>query len=454
MLELNRMWQIISYFYFAISAILFGVVLLRPKFFWPALFFAAVFEAGLMANGYTFFDEISIGAILLAGFIAVMAGAVHFYGRKERGRDILHQFFFYLFAAYMMLESVRGLFILSSPEKIRWVLFFAMIGMIGFLAAKKNFPVLEPKKLALLISGSLSVYLVYYLGYGFFTEIFRKLSRFSIQPGEWPTPAYALFPLVVGIPCAFLLIQDQDKKSFYRWIGWVFLILAVLAGIYYNARMAILTATVCFFVYLPRIGTKKILFLAASFLIAGSIFFLVGDKEKLIQANMDFFEDSCKSVQNLFHWTDSSKDIDRKVHFEVGFTSIERNLSTILFGYGFRMHGYVIGPYLRASFIEKGSPGLASIVTDNESTEGFTALLVDTGAVGVILLSMNFLLVAYKIIIQNGNPHKLLILLVLAFAFFWLPIINMLDAVFFYLLIMPNGLLLQLSRYPLKTGFA
>jgi len=58
------------------------------------------------------------------------------------------------------------------------------------------------------------------------------------------------------------------------------------------------------------------------------------------------------------------------------------------------------------------------------------------------------LFVAGKIIIRKKNPYRLLLLLSLVFTFLWLPVINMVDIMLFYLLIMPKGLLLQLSQYP------
>ena len=84
---------------------------------------------------------------------------------------------------------------------------------------------------------------------------------------------------------------------------------------------------------------------------------------------------------------------------------------------------------------------------EDVSTEAITNLLVDTGMVGLLLLLINFVLVALQIFRFKGNPNRNVLVLSLFIMFGWLFVINIVDVTLFYLMIMPYGFLIQLSRY-------
>ena len=431
----------------AIGILLLGVVALKPKLFWSALIMAAVGGAGFMIKGYTFIDEYFIGCVLLGGLSSMSIGAVRLQKNKESIRDFLHRWIFFFLIAYMIIQSVRGILIWESLEKFRWVVYYGMLGLIVLMTTHKGFPVPSWRKISLIVSGSTLAYLILYLSHGLFTETVRGISRFEVQPGEWSTTAYALFPLVIAIPAAIFLINDRSYK--YRWVGWTTLVAAILAALYYLSRVAWLVILAFLFISLFKLGFRKVIFFLLCFLLIFSLFFGVGSKIQLIEKGSGFFGELLRTVQSIRFWEGSTGiDIDRKVHLQVGFISIMEDWKSFLFGYGFRMNGLVISPHLKKLYEEKGFPELAAKVKDDEATEGFTALLVDTGMVGMLLLGTNFLFVAGKIIIRKKNPYRLLLLLSLVFTFLWLPVINMVDIMLFYLLIMPKGLLLQLSQYP------
>ena len=442
---MGQLISIISILFGAIGIFLIGVVALRPKLFWSALIVAAVGSAGLMMKGYTFVDEYFIGCVLFGGLLVMSIRAVRLYKSKEDVWDELHKWIFLFLMIYMIIQSVRGTVIWEDLEKSRWVVYYGMLAIISFIASKNCFPIPNTRKLSLIISGSALVYLILYLSHGLFTEIVRGISRFVVQTIEWSSTAYALFPLVVAIPSVIFLIRDKSYK--YRWVGWFTLITAILAAFYYLSRVAWLVIFGFFLVSLFKLGIRRAILLFLSFLLIFSLYFGIRSRAIFTEKASDFFQELSRTVQSIRFWESSSVDIDRRTHLQVGFISISESWGNLLFGYGFRMHGVIISPYLKKLYEEKGFPTLAAGVKDDESTEGFTALLVDTGILGMLLLGMNFLFVAHKIIIQKTNPYRVILLLSLLFTFLWLPVINMVDIMLFYLLIMPQGLLFQLSKY-------
>ena len=78
---------------------------------------------------------------------------------------------------------------------------------------------------------------------------------------------------------------------------------------------------------------------------------------------------------------------------------------------------------------------------------GFPALLIDTGWLGILLLIMNFLFVAYEIFSYNKRRFTTYLLWCsLSVTFLWLLVSNIQDIMLFYLMIMPGGLLALLSE--------
>ncbi len=200
--------------------VVLGVVALKPRLLWPILIMATVGTAGIMVGGkYTFLDEYLTGCVLFGGFLAVSVRAVHLRKERENVWGQFHKWVFLLMIGYMIVQSLQGLLVLESLRKIRWVVYYGMLGITVFVISNKGFPVPSRRKISLIVSGSVLVYLVSYLLHGLLTETLRGISRFEVQPGEWSTTAYALFPLVIAIPSAIFLFEDRNYT--YRLVGWI-----------------------------------------------------------------------------------------------------------------------------------------------------------------------------------------------------------------------------------------
>ena len=106
-----------------------------------------------------------------------------------------------------------------------------------------------------------------------------------------------------------------------------------------------------------------------------------------------------------------------------------------LFGYGTYQHHLILAPYIRE---------LGGNVPDFVRTTGFGAFLADYGWMGFGLLTLNFICVGLKLIL-NRSKIWLLLGVSLCFAFIWLFISNILDNVLWWLLIVPFGLIERLN---------
>jgi O-antigen ligase len=280
---------------------------------------------------------------------------------------------------------------------------------------------------------------------GLVSENIFQFSRWDLQTTYWSTTAYALFPLVIGVPSALFLVRD--KRNSYKFLGWGTIAASLIAVTYYESRVGWILLTVFIITLIFSAGFVRGMFITFSLLIiiAGLFGILYG--QKFEEKALYYYEDVSRTLDGLYNWDASNSDIDRKVHMEAGILSIKENVTNFMFGYGFRTSGTVISPYLKKLFEERGFPGLSAKVSDDESTEGYTAMLVDTGLVGMLLLIINFILTCCQIVLRKRNPNRLALLMSAVLALLWLPVINMLDITLFYFLIMPSGLLVQLSRY-------
>jgi hypothetical protein len=435
-----------------IGLIVIGIVALKPKLFWPALIIVTIGTAGLMVGGkYTFLDEYLVGCILLGGFMTISIGAVTLQKDQEDIWSSLHKWIFLIMVLYMIAQSFRGLIVLESLRKIRWVVYFGMLGIMAFIISNKGFPVPSGRKISLIIAISTLGYLILYIVWGLFSEIVRGISRWDLLCVEWGTTAYSSFPLVIAIPAVILLLKD--RSHIYRWVGWITLITAILEAFYYDSRVSWLVIFGFLFVSLFKLGIRRVIFFLSCFLLIFSLYLGINNKAKFAEESSIFWGKLSKTAQSICFWNASTvtnvtkTEIERKAHMQVGFISVMQNWKSFLFGYGYQVSGVVIGPHLKKIYEDSGFPEFAATVKEDQSTVGFTALFVDTGWIGILLLGMSFLFIARKILIQKKDPYRLLFLLSLLFTFLWLFVVNIADIVLFYFLIMPNGLLVQLSRY-------
>lgn len=420
------------------------LVAIRPRLFWLLLIIASVGAGGLMIFKNTFIDEYLMYMVILGSILPVVVNQLNLRNEPESRWQQWHKVFFLSFMGYMVMESIRGIIVLESPQKIRWVVMYGMLGFFAWLISKKGLPHLSSRAITRLVSLSGFLYSFAYIAHGIIAEGIRGVSRFSLQPGEWSTSAYALFLAVITVPCALSLLNDSDSR--WRWVARASLIAVVAASVYYFSRVALLVIIAFVLMTLRKVGVRR---MAVQFFIplALVVLLVLASNRKFLSIITSASTDVRVTVENLIDKESSTRgDIDRIVHLQAGFASIQESAVRFMVGSGFRTSGIIIGPHLRRLYVQYGFPMLAAKVSnDNESTEAFTAFLVETGLIGMTLLVANVVFAGYGLV-HSRHPWRRAFLLSLIFSVLWLPVINMLDVMLFYFMLMPKGLLWQLTK--------
>jgi hypothetical protein len=428
-----------------ISLCIAFLIVKNPKLFWPMIIFFSIIGSGLMINAYTFYDEYLIGCVLIGVFL------LNIYTSKSRNEkvDKIHYIIFVLFMVYLLYQSIYGAIILYSPRKIRWIVFFTLLLIINNLSIKEKYPKLCPRELSYLITVFGLIYYGFYFIYGFSFGLIGvnwHLLQFA-QTGNlmaiWGTTAYTLFPIVISMPCALFLLKD--KNAHYRRLGWITIILLIINVLYYKSRVGFISILIFFISSIPIMGVKKWLFISMISIFSFSIIFLLtyeGTSLEFFMSETFGFGDRIMSAKEAKIIT---QDVDRYIWAIVAFESISDNWWHFLFGHGFRTSGYVVAPLVHDLFLAFGKE--ITHYSSNVGTEMFTNLVVETGMVGLVLYTLNFIILGKRIISRKSNPKRYVLLSALVISYFWMFVINLIDIVLLYLLIMPNGLLTQLIRY-------
>lgn len=423
--------------------IVIGIVALRPRTFWLTLVFINVGTLGLVVRGYGLVDEFLTGCVLIGGFLAVSIKAVPLTRQPRNKLASFHAVVFSLMIIYVIVESTRGLMLWGDLRLVRWVVYYVMLGIILLTIHWGIFPVPDARKTALTISLSALIYFIAYLGQGVYLEALLGESRFITQGEEWSGSAYAVFPIIVAIPAAIYLLKDKARK--WQLLGLALIAMGVLVAYYYDSRISYLVIA-AFLVFSPLVLRFRRVapFLVVLLGVLGWLYYF-GNWNSFVGHAQDLAQGLTSTV-NL--WSPRISDIDRYAHIFAAFDAVGDNLVTWLFGYGVHSHRFVMGPYLNE--IYASIPGVNINIPNTVRTEGFEALLVDTGFVGLFLLAANFLFAAMRLLTQRSTL-RILLLLALVMSFLWLFVANIQDVLLFYMIIMPVGPLVLMGQRKTAT---
>ena len=418
----------------------------------------SLITAGLMPLGYSLIDEV---LLILAVEILSRTSRTNTLIEVSKGRDRslfkLHQIFFYILLVYFFFQSIRGAFIfegsdlLDNIRKIRWVFYFLFLFLLSYLLTRRSNIIRDVQGLPASLAKAGVWYAGLYFATGIIYENIFGINRYDFQPGHsasflWGTTAYALFPVVLAFPSSLICIKSTYQKE--RLLGYSSILLWGGVGIYYDSRVTSLVIAGFVLLGLAQLVLKKriVPLMILAVVMTVSLLGVV----PLIDRDSAFVGDMLKiwlTVSNPTEVANQANDLDRYLEVIAAYRTISSSAFTFLFGYGYRMSGAVIAPYL-ADVASEYSPIYFGKVLNkdwnNLAVEGMAAFLIDTGTVGAILLLLVSIVVVRRIWLTN-HPDKLVLVGSVAFCTAWLFVIDVRDIVLYFLLVMPSGILCALA---------
>jgi hypothetical protein len=449
-------WEMVLAGIVALAAAL--AAMLSPRSFWPILIVANIFGNHPRLKGYFFLDEIITGALVLGILLRLCLA--------ERGTDNRDRFsvkplpaeqlfstLFLVWCVYLTAQAVIGTIVNDDLRIIRWVLYYGLVAVLA--AVVRRFPTLLPfpdfRSTSILVMVTSLVTYLLYLGQGVLFEhilpdkdIFGHLGRFQSQHVIWAGSAYAVFPNLVAIPAAIFVMNDRSRSI--RWMAWTLLTVIMVIGFYYDSRITWYSLGGFAIVSLHRMKFARLVMVVGVFCVVFATF--------VPQASTrfpEFVENLTESVHAL--WAPSKSDQPRSLQFKAGFEAIRRSPESFFFGDGIYSHRHTIIPYIKRLYrenLEMGEDVIQGSRNDPLTIEifrttAFTAILIDTGTVGMMLMAAVFGLACLRQI-ALGHSDRWIFFMGIAMTLLWLLVNNVNDILLMFLILMPHGLMEQWSR--------
>ena len=364
----------------------------------------------------------------------------------------LGRLLFLMLCGFMAVEAVQGAVELISFRKVRWPLVFVLIWLCGFIAVRLRLTKTQTERLRLITAATGAAYFGWYVLDGLLAEYFRGISRWALQTAEWGSTAQVFLPALITVPCALLCLRTGSART--RAVSVASLIAVGVASIYYESRMGQLTLVVLVAASGWAVGWRRLTMVAA----AGAVAVVVLVSPLLTETKLeDIVEEFTYMGQAVLQRQGESRDIDRIIYLEAGFQAISGNWSTLLFGYGFRVHSSVVGPFVH-DLLWKYDVPRKDIAADpyNVEVESITAIVVDSGLVGTMLYVAVWSICAMRLLKCGTWAEKPIWLAAWGLSIVSLIAIYLPDAMLLYAMVMPGGLFETLAgrrgRGPVGTS--
>ena len=363
-----------------------------------------------------------------------------------------------MFCAYAIFEGFRAfLFFLETPEsgaiqKIRWLVFFFLLILVAQKVRQLHSSGVRPSGTARMITRAGALFTLAYAAVS--TVAFVSTGSFAgSQYAQTPfsasnpyleifaTTAYVTCIYIVVIPAAFVCLSNDNSAD--RYIGTVTLVAVFATLVAVNTRIGIIffvlfaLAYLCYRAVTGRIRPVELLIIPLLAVVPVAVT-AVGERP------LDRVVEDLAVTLHLSRESNSLKDIDRQVWFDASFASLNNSDPLhALVGYGLRTHGYVVAPYVQQGFWTQAR----RYTSDTDvSVEGFTAIAVDMGYLGLAMflgLVLTAAVAPLRTLGLRGLPLSLIPLGMLASTL----VANVFDCLLLYLAIMPWGLTEALGRF-------
>jgi hypothetical protein len=400
--------------------------ILRPRWLWPLLVVGAIVGSGPKLKGYVIFDELFLIA-LVGG--ALMAAAVGALGQRDRPLNSTHAAAFIAWALFMGAQSLRGMVFERDPRIVRWTVMYLALAVLAHLLSR--YRLRRPVDWHLLVVASTVALYAAYLVVGWYYE--RTLGpggRYGAQGLIWAGTAAAVFPTAIAYPAALLLLERKALAT--RVLALAAMLIMGVVAWYYDSRFSWLMIGIFTILWLTRRPWVFVIAVTASL-------FLGIDSSVTREDADDYFSDSTRGLQ-----------------LQIAADAASHDWVVATIGAGIYSHRTILLPYARAVFNRAVSDEMMSSWRDYDGqpmqrgfegvyrTNGLPAFFIDTGLVGLGLFAVLFAMRAVAIMRSRTSTRRLW-LATLAFAAFALVLVNPIDLILFYLLLLPNGPLDELA---------
>jgi len=392
--------------------------------------FILIVTSGMQIFGYAFVDVLLIGCFLLL------------IGLSRRSQKLKIDGVF-LFCGYMVIQALRGMYVLGDFRMIYWVLFFIIV-YFSYLylidLSKKSKVDLKFTRYVFNFS------MVYFLVYGLLAITVINPDDFQ---GIYWVGSSAAFIIVIPLLCSHLVLFKNAKHSFSSLrLPSLMLYLAVATVHYSRMGMYLLFFYIIYLVFTSfTFSIKRIALIML--LLGASVFVLDFTRQSFyidpnqIGANEIAQVESMSSDDSSL--ADTSSDVDRFMMVVSVYNKWVSSPVEFLFGSGWYTSRYTLKPFEAETVSSFGLDGFHLSSDKPMQVTSFAAILSDTGIVGLFFM-LYFFLKSSKQILKGRSKGARIFL-----GYLWLNWLFYLVGYSFisiigFLLIFPNGLLVSLSR--------
>ena len=431
-------------FYLIFGFYLFLNIFKRQKKFLELSVISIIFGSGPMIFGYPLLDEYLIIMLLAAVYIkSSIKNNTSIININNRSDLKFHNFMFYLLIICFLINSFRGMLVLDDLRMIRWILFFIILGFLSYIFCNFRYLV-NQKYLIKVVFYTTNFYFVVYFLHGLFFEIFLDLSKHDIQGNVWIGTSTAALPLILyGISLIFFWENYKGKKILFNIM--LSLALVFSCSIFFSSRVSIIILSfIAFYTFLILLKNKKI-FIFLIPLMMTSVFLIIFSNNQLkndIKKYLPYdFKNNQISMPEKFNLKSKTGDLDRIIEPKAAILTINNELDKLLFG-----HGWYVARIVMLDILNdlRSEVDLSEIKGKIHQPSAISAILVDTGIIGLLLFIINLFLCLVKIIKQSN--HKIFVSIMLLFLPLLFFVGNITPLLLTFILIMPNNPILSMTK--------
>ena len=437
------------------------MVLKNPDNFFKIFLASIIIGSGAKIEGYPVLDEFWIIMLLFGLFLRkFLIKRLNTEKKKDKNYN-LHEKAFMLLTIYFLFQSFRGGIWLEDPRMLRWVVFFIII-IITFFIFSNLKQTIDPHYANKIVIYSTTIYFLLLFVLTYIYELSTGKSKGGVLQDLYISGStVSTFTIIIYVIA--LINFNQTNKSIKKNIKglslFVFLSFIIVTStvVYYDSRAGVFTILGALglnflFQFLQRNKRGLLQFyLIISFLIGYQFWAINYSEGRKIQ---DFLpidsELNLVLPKNLAQQTEGQGRA-RSLAPKASFDFLTEDLFHALFGYGWYMSRYeLIEPIqqmrkyeqLRRLNLSKDKPYQAA---------GATAIMVDTGFIGIFLYLLNLLL-GFLSILKSQNNNKYVISIIYLSVVLFSFVGTLTSVLLFYFWVMPkNPIILMLEKNESKT---